>query len=98
MMVDAPLPKWTYAERRAIALKLADECPGFHLPPRPEGTPWIWPKRLMPYKQALRILGSAHCPPPDRYGYVLVKDDLRLKAYFEAKEKNQNRDKVLPFI
>lgn len=98
MTAKASAPRWSYVERRAAALKLAAECNGFGRPARPEGTPWLWPKRLLPHKQALRLLGAARCPPPDRYGCVLVKDDLRLMAYFEAKEKNQNRDKVAPFI
>lgn len=83
----------TYPERRAQAIVLAANADGYARPPRPEGNSHIWPVRTMPAWQCLRILGPAKTPKPDRYGFVQVKDDFRLMAYFEAKEKNQNREK-----
>lgn len=91
-------PRWTYPERRALALKLADECTSFDHPHIPEGTGPLWARRYLPHAQAVGILGAAKVPPPDKYGHVSLPNSLRLMAYFEAKEKNQNRTKVLPFI
>lgn len=83
----------TYPERRAQAIALAAAYEGWGRPPRPEGLHWIWPIRTMPRWQALRIIGTHRTPKPDRYGYVQIKDDLQLRAYFDAKEKRQNREK-----
>lgn len=83
----------TYVERRSQALALAAATDGWGRPPRPEGKPWVWAKRYLPHSQAVHILGRHAVPPPDQYGFVTIEDSLRLRAYFEAKEKNQNREK-----
>lgn len=89
----------TYEEYRAGAIALAQSV-DWGRPPRP-GQPW--PRRLMPVRQAKRILGygivmnpksSKHKPIFDDYGSVSVVDDFQLRGYFDAKEKTQDREKL----
>lgn len=79
----------TYAEYRAQAIALAQSV-DWGRPPRP-GQPW--PKRYLPLSLVRHLrLGMNVERLADQYGCVQVEDSFVLRAYFDAKEKNQNRN------
>lgn len=80
----------TYEEYRAGAIALAQSV-DWGRPPRP-GQPW--PVRLVPLSLAIRLRGTGLRLCPVKYGMIRVEDDFGWKAYFEKKEKTQDREKL----
>lgn len=80
----------TYEEYRAGAIALAQSV-DWGRPPRP-GKPW--PKRLISLKLAVYLRGTGMRKHPVKHGHILIEDDFGFRAYFDKKEKNQDRDKL----
>lgn len=80
----------TYEEYRAGAIALAQSV-DWGRPPRPGQK---WPVRLVPLALAVRLRGTYVRDLPVKYGMVRMVDDLGWIAYFEKKERNQDRDKL----